>query len=228
MAYVISAYSTPTLPVAGTDDVFPLNRIFCVGRNYREHAREMGHDPDRELPFFFMKPGVAVLPPGHDFPYPAHSTDVHHEIELVVALARGGANIPAQDALQTVYGYAVGLDMTRHDLQLEAKKSGRPWEVGKSFENSAPCSTIQPTHKIGHPSAGAIWLDINGKRTQSGDISTLIWKVPEIISILSGLFTLSAGDLIFTGTPAGVGPVKRNDLLHGEVEKVGELTVRVI
>jgi fumarylpyruvate hydrolase len=227
MGYVISPVAAPTLPVVGTADVFPVNRIFCVGRNYADHVREMGGNPDREPPVFFMKPGSAALSEGRDFPYPAHSQDVHYEVELVVAMKQGGENISKQDALGHVYGYAVGLDMTRRDLQADARKKGQPWEVAKSFDWSAPCSKIAIAEKIGHPSKGAIWLDLNGKRVQNSDISQLIWSVSEIIATLSTYFELTAGDLIFTGTPSGVGPVRRGDVLRGVVENVSELTVRV-
>jgi len=228
MTYVISQPPTPTLPVDGSSDVFPVNRIFCVGRNYADHAREMGHDPNREPPFFFIKPGSAVLPEGRDFPYPPLTQNVHYEFELVAALATGGANIRAEDALSHIYGYAVGLDMTRRDLQDQAKKMSRPWDAAKAFDHSAPCSRIVPAAKIGHPNQGAIWLDLNGKRVQSSDLSALIWKIPEMIAVLSTLFTLAPGDLVFTGTPAGVGPVQRGNLLHGGVAHVAELTVRVV
>jgi fumarylpyruvate hydrolase len=228
MAYVIAPEPPQTLPVEGTADLFPVNRIFCVGRNYADHAREMGHDPDREPPFFFMKPGSAVLAEGKDFPYPPLSQSVHYEFELVAALGQGGASIRPEDALSHVYGYAVGLDMTRRDLQEQAKKMSRPWDAGKAFDHSAPCSRVVPAAKIGHPSRGAIWLDVNGKRVQKSDLSALIWKIPEVIAILSTLFTLAPGDLVFTGTPAGVGPVQRGDLLRGGVENVAELTVRVV
>ena len=227
MAYVISPAPVVTLPVDGTSDLFPVNRIFCVGRNYADHVREMGGDPKREPPVFFMKPGTAAIPDGQDFPYPGRSGNVHYECELVVALSSGGANLPADGALDHIFGYAVGLDMTRRDLQAEAAKGGHPWEVAKSFDQSAPCSKIAPASKIGHPSKGAIRLELNGKRAQDSDISSLIWKVPEIIATLSSYFALAAGDLIFTGTPAGVGAVKRGDVLHGSVAGVGELTVRV-
>lgn len=227
-SYVIDPPAIPALPVRGTSDLFPVHRIYCVGRNYAEHAREMGHDPDREPPFFFMKSPDTLLPNGGDFPYPARTRDVHHEIELVVALAKGGTDIPVERALDHVYGYAVGLDMTRRDLQGEAKKLGRPWEVGKSFEFSAPCSEVVPARVIGHPTQGAVWLDINGERRQRGDLDQLIWKIPEMIAQLSTLFTLAPGDLIFSGTPAGVGPVQRGDLLEGGVEGVGEIRVRVV
>jgi fumarylpyruvate hydrolase len=228
MGYVISPVAAPVLPVAGIADVFPVNRIFCVGRNYADHVREMGGNPEREPPMFFMKPGSAALPEGQDFPYPGHSQDVHHEVELVVAMGKGGANISAKDALSHVYGYAIGLDMTRRDLQQDARKKGQAWEVGKSFDYSAPCSKIAPAEKIGHPSKAAIWLDLNGKRVQNSDISQLIWSVSEIIATLSTYFKLTPGDLIFTGTPAGVGAVRRGDVLHGAIENVSELTVRVV
>jgi fumarylpyruvate hydrolase len=228
MEYVIPVPPTPSLAVEGVDARFPVHRIYCVGRNYAEHAREMGHDPDREPPFFFMKPADALVTDGGDFAYPSRSADVHHELELVVALARGGVDIPAERALHLVYGYAVGLDMTRRDLQAEAKKMGRPWDVGKAFDGSAPCTAIRPAAEIGHPAKGAVWLEVNGESRQRGDLAQLIWKVPEMIAYLSTLFTLAPGDLIFTGTPAGVGPVERGDLLRGGVEGIGTLTVRVV
>jgi fumarylpyruvate hydrolase len=188
----------------------------------------MGHDPDREPPFFFLKPGHALLPQGRDFPYPSSSQNVHYEFELVAGIGKGGANISVEDALNHVYGYAVGLDMTRRDLQLQAQKLARPWEPGKAFDFSAPCSAVAPASKIGHPKKGVLWLECSGKRVQSSDLAALIWKVPEIISQLSNLFALTPGDLVFTGTPAGVGPVQRGDVLHGSVEGVAELTVRVV
>ena len=228
MAYVVAPEAIPALAVVGTADLFPVNRIFCVGRNYADHAREMGHDPDREPPFFFLKPGQALLPQGRDFPYPSASQNVHYEIELVAAIGKGGADISVNDALNHIYGYAVGLDMTRRDLQLQAQKMARPWDAGKGFDLSAPCSPVAPSSRIGHPHKGALWLELNGKRVQSSDLSALIWKVPEIIAQLSTLFRLTPGDLVFTGTPAGVGPVKRGDVLHGAIEGVGELTVRVV
>lgn len=228
MAYVITPAAAPALPVDGTSGLFPVNRIFCVGRNYADHAREMGHDPNREPPFFFLKPGSAVLPEGRDFPYPRLTESVHYEVELVAALATGGSDIRPEDALSRVYGYAVGLDMTRRDLQDQAKKMSRPWDAAKAFDHSAPCSRIVPAAKIGHPNQGAIWLEVNGKRVQSSDISALIWKIPEMIAVLSTLFTLAPGDLVFTGTPAGVGPVGRGDRLQGGVAGVAELSVRVV
>ena len=215
------------LPIRGQDAAFPVHRIYCVGRNYAAHAVEMGHDPNRDPPFFFQK-NPDNLVTGGDFPYPVATSDVHHEIELVVALDKGGTDIARDSALDHVFGYAVGLDMTRRDLQQKAKDMGRPWEVGKAFESSAPCSELVPASAIGHPSAGAIWLDVNGARRQTGDLNQMIWKVPEIIAYLSGLFTLTPGDLIFTGTPAGVAAVSRGDRLTGHVDAVGEIEVVVV
>lgn len=226
-AYVITPPTQPSLPVAGTSQLFPVRRLYCVGRNYAEHTREMGFDPDKEPPFFFMKTPDALRTDGK-FPYPAGSKDVHWEIELVVALKTGGKNIKAADALSHIYGYAVALDMTRRDLQGVAKKTGRPWEVGKAFDDAAPCTAIQPAAKIGHPSKGAIWLDLNGERKQSGNLEDMIWDIPSQIEYLSGLWELKAGDLIFTGTPAGVGAVKKGDHLKGHVDGVGELNVTVV
>ncbi|HSE72931.1 MAG TPA: fumarylacetoacetate hydrolase family protein [Dongiaceae bacterium] len=225
--YAFPPQPVPALQIRGSDKLFPVHRIYCVGRNYAEHAVEMGHDPSREAPFFFQKNPDTLVPSGGTFPYPDATKDVHHELEMVVALKSGGKNIAAAQALGHVFGYAVGLDMTRRDLQGEAKKQGRPWEVGKAFESAAPCSEIVPAAAIGHPAKGAVWLQVNGEQRQKGDLNQLIWKVPEMIAYLSGLFELRAGDLIFSGTPAGVGPVKRGDVLHGGVDGVGELTVTV-
>jgi fumarylpyruvate hydrolase len=188
----------------------------------------MGHDPNKEPPFFFQKNPDNLVVGRNEFPYPAATSDVHHEIELVVFLSKGGENIPAARALEHVYGYAVGLDMTRRDLQGEAKKMGRPWEVGKAFEDSAPCGDIVPASEVGHPDSGAIWLKVNGKTVQQGDLNQLIWKVPETIAYLSGLFRLAPGDVIMTGTPAGVGPVRRGDELSGHIDGVGDLKVKVV
>jgi fumarylpyruvate hydrolase len=228
MTYVFTPPAVTALPVRGSDQLFPVRRVYCIGRNYAEHAIEMGHDPNKEPPFFFQKNPDNVVPGGEKFPYPSATSDVHHEIELVVALKKGGESIPADKALDHVFGYAVGLDMTRRDLQGEAKKLGRPWEVGKAFESSAPCGELVPAAKIGHPKAGAIWLKVNGATKQEGDLNQMIWKVPESISYLSGLFRLAPGDLIMTGTPAGVGAVKRGDVLLGHVDGVGEITVKVV
>ena len=225
MKYAVDFRTTPALPVAESNQAFPVGRIYCVGRNYAEHAREMGHDPEREPPFFFMKPADAIVPSGATIPFPQATRDLHHEIEMVVAIGKDGADIPVERALEHVFGYGVGLDMTRRDLQGEAKKMGRPWEMGKAFDNSAPCTALKTAGMIGHPAKGAIWLKVNGKITQKGDLSEMIWNVPETIAYLSKLVTLRSGDLIMSGTPAGVGPVKAGDRLEGHVEGVGDLTV---
>jgi fumarylpyruvate hydrolase len=226
-SYVFEPAAIAALPVSGTKQLFPVHRIYCVGRNYAAHAVEMGHDPNKEPPFFFQKNADNIVLSG-EFPYPSASNDVHHEIEMVVALKSGGIDIPTDKALDCVFGYGVGLDMTRRDLQGKAKDMGRPWEVGKAFEASAPCSPLRPATEIGHPAQGAVWLDVNGKRRQTGDLNQLIWKVPEMISYLSGLFRLAPGDIIMSGTPAGVGAVERGDLLHGHVDGVGDIEVRVV
>jgi fumarylpyruvate hydrolase len=228
MSYVFPAPARPILAVVGSVDVFPIHRIYCVGRNYADHAMEMGHDPNREQPFFFQKNPDSILPSGGKFRYPEKTAEVHHEIELVVGLDRGGTNINASEAIELIYGYAVGLDMTRRDLQAKLKAKGRPWEIGKAFDNAAPCSAILQAKEIGHPSEGRICLEKNGMICQNGDLADMIWKVPEIISFLSGFFSLLPGDLIFTGTPAGVGPVSRGDSLCGFIEGIGELDIKVI
>jgi fumarylpyruvate hydrolase len=225
---VIAAPAPIVVPVRGTDAVFPVHRIYCVGRNYAAHTIEMGGDPNREEPFFFQKNPDNLLLGGADFPYPPKSNDVHHEIEMVVALGKGGKDIPLDKALDCVYGYGVALDMTRRDLQGECKKAGRPWEIGKAFEHSAPCSDIVPASEIGHPTDGAIWLKVNGEIRQTGDLNHMIWKVPEMISYLSGLFELKPGDLILSGTPSGVGAVKKGDVLDGHVDRVGDLHTKVV
>jgi len=225
MDYAIKFRPTPYLPVAENNQVFPVGRIYCVGRNYAEHAREMGHDPEREPPFFFMKPADAIVPNGATIPYPQATKDLHHEIEMVVAIGKDGADIAVDKALEHVYAYGVGLDMTRRDLQGAAKKMGRPWEMGKAFDNSAPCTPLKTAAMVGHPAKGAIWLKVNGAVKQKGDLSEMIWNVPEMIAYLSQLITLRAGDLIMSGTPAGVGPVKPGDKLEGHVDGVGDVTV---
>jgi fumarylpyruvate hydrolase len=223
--YVIEVGPRPSLPVDGTDARFPVGRIYCVGRNYADHAREMGHDPDREPPFFFMKAANSTVQNNSTIGYPVGTKDVHHEIEMVVAIAKGGKDIPVGKALEHVFGYGVGLDMTRRDIQGEAKKMGRPWEMGKSFDESAPMTALKPASKVGHPAKGAIWLKVNGQVKQQGDLAMQIWTVPEQINHLSSLVTLQPGDLIFSGTPAGVGPIKAGDKLEGHVDGVGDLVV---
>lgn len=232
MAYVFEPQQPVSIPVDGTDKQFPVHQIYCVGRNYAAHAREMGHDPDREPPFFFCKPADAALyvaPGAHGkFPYPPLTKDCHYEIELVVALSQGGKDIPVEKALDHVYGYALGLDMTRRDLQGEQKKLGRSWEIGKAFAHSAPIGPIHTRAKLGDLDSGAIWLDVNGKRHQTGDLSDMIWPIADTIAYLSGLFELKAGDLIYTGTPDGVGPIVRGDVMKGGIDGLGEFTVDVI
>jgi fumarylpyruvate hydrolase len=227
MAYVIDPPRQAALPIRGSDKLFPVHRIYCIGRNYAEHAREMGHDPNREPPFFFQKNPDNLRTDGK-FPYPPGTKDVHHEIEMIVALRSGGRDIDAKAAMDHVLAYGVALDMTRRDLQGEAKKLGRPWEVGKAFESSAPSTALVLASEIGHPSKGAIWLDVNGERRQSGDLDQMIWDIPGQISYISGLFELRAGDVIMTGTPSGVGAVAKGDRLHGYVEGVGDLKVEVV
>jgi fumarylpyruvate hydrolase len=230
MKYAVSPAPVHTLPVAGNDEQFPVNRIFCVGRNYAAHAREMGKDPDRDPPFFFMKPANAVVAAGADevtIPYPPKTANFHHEIELVVAIGTGGAGIPVERALEHVYGYAVGLDMTRRDVQLEARDKGRPWEFGKSFAKSAPIGPVHKAADVGHVGEGAIALTVNGATRQHSDVAKLIWSVAESIAFLSEYETLEPGDIIMTGTPEGVNAVKPGDLMVGTVAGLGEIRVRV-
>lgn len=225
--YVIAPPEQAAVPVAGGGS-FPVRRIFCVGRNYAAHAREMGSDPDREPPFFFTKPADAVVTGGRDTPYPTLTANFHHEMELVVAIGRGGVEISAADALDLVFGYAAGLDLTRRDLQDEAKGARRPWDMSKGFDASAPIGEILPAAGIGHPAKGAITLKVNGQIRQRGDLADQIWPVPEIIAALSKLVRLAPGDLIFTGTPEGVGPLQRGDVLEGEIAGVGVVRSRIV
>jgi fumarylpyruvate hydrolase len=227
MRFVFAPAPAPTLPVTGTDKVFPIHRIYCVGRNYREHAVEMGHDPAKEPPFFFQKNPDNIVTNGV-FPYPPGTADVHFEVELVVALRSGGSGLKPTEAMGHVFGYAVGLDMTRRDLQATAKRLQRPWEVGKAFEHSAPCSALVAAERVPTPLRGAVWLERNGERKQSGDLSQMIWDVAHQIAFLSDLFTLAAGDLIFTGTPAGVAATVRGDRLVGHIDGVGDLCIAVV
>jgi fumarylpyruvate hydrolase len=226
--FVIDAGETPSVPVIGNKGRFPVHRIYCVGRNYAAHAREMGKDPEKEPPFFFLKPADAVVPEGGEVHYPPGTSNLHHEIELVVALHRGGSQIPAVRALDHVYGYAVGLDMTRRDLQIQARDMGRPWDFGKAFDQSAPITAIHPVTSHGHHSAGAITLTVNGELRQQADLRDMIWNVPDTIAFLSNYYDLRPGDLIFTGTPAGVGAVVRGDKLVGKVEGLAELRVTIV
>lgn len=230
MSTVFAAPVAATVPVSGSDAVFPVHRIYCVGRNYADHAKEMG-GTGREAPFFFMKPADAILPVSAgqtgEMPYPGMTDDLHHEIELVVAIGKGGSQIAAEDALHHVWGYAVGLDMTRRDLQGEAKKQGRPWCTGKGFDYSAPIGPIYPIGDVGDISAATIHLEVNGTPRQSSRIDKMIWNIAETIEHLSKYFELRPGDLIYTGTPEGVGAVKRGDVLEGAISGLGALRVRV-
>lgn len=224
MDYVIEPPPQAFVAVSGEAAVFPVHRIWCVGRNYADHAREMGADPTREPPFFFAKPADTVNPGGL-LPFPSQTADLHHEIELVVAIGRAGRDVPVERALDHVYGYAVGLDMTRRDIQAEAKKLSRPWELAKGFDQSCPISAIVPAARIGHPGKGRIEVAVNGKVQQSGDLSQMIWSVPEAIAYLSRYVALAPGDLLMTGTPAGVSSVKPGDTLRGSCEGIGEIVV---
>nr|WP_213396227.1 fumarylacetoacetate hydrolase family protein [Yoonia sp.] len=223
--FVIPLPAVTTIPVASGGS-FPVRRVYCIGRNYAAHAIEMGHDPDREAPFFFQKNPNNLDCTG-TFPYPPHTSDVHHEAELTVVLKAGGTNIAVEDALDLVYGYALSLDMTRRDLQGEMKKAGRPWEIGKAFERSAPIGPIHTVSEVGHLDSGAITLKVNGELRQQGDLNQLIWKTSEMISYLSEYFELAAGDVIMTGTPSGVGPVVKGDVMEMEIAGLGSLTVTV-
>jgi fumarylpyruvate hydrolase len=231
MSYVFEPAPIVAIPVVGSESQFPVRRIYCVGRNYVEHAQEMGFT-GRELPFFFSKPADAILTgaPGETvtMDYPSKTQNLHFEAELVVAIGLGGKDIAAADALRHIWGYGVGLDMTRRDLQNAAKKGGRPWETGKAFDGSAPIGPIVPAKDVAHADKGAVTLSVNGREHQRGDLSDLIWSVPETIAYLSRLFELRPGDLIYTGTPEGVGPVVVGDLMVGKIDGVGELHVKVI
>ena len=240
-AYVFEPGAHTRLPVSqdeadGKELLFPVNNIYCVGQNYAAHAREIGTDPKRATPVFFRKPSDSLLPAcdAHgascqvDLAYPPQTTELHHEVELVVALKDGGCNIPRAQAVNCIFGYGVGLDMTRRDLQAAARKEGMPWDMAKGFDNAAPCSTLAPVSHCGHPERGVIELTVNSEPRQKADLSDLIWSVPEIITFLSRLTTLRPGDLIFTGTPEGVSPVYRGDRLEGRIDGVGEIAVVIV
>ncbi len=226
VSYVVPPPVVVSLPVDGTDQRFPVRRVYCVGRNYAAHAREMGHD-DREPPFFFQKNATDVVTPG-EVPYPPLTADLHHEVELVVAIGRGGKDIAIGAALGHVFGYAVGLDLTRRDVQAELKKAGRPWEPAKAFAQSAPVGTIRPAADIGHPVRGRLTASVDGALRQDGDLGDMIWNVPEIIAHLSRWFELEAGDLVFTGTPAGVGELVRGNVVEGSIEGIGSVRVAIV
>jgi fumarylpyruvate hydrolase len=225
--YVIPVPEQASLPVAGSDKMFPVRRIYCVGRNYVEHIREMGGDEQRDPPVFFQKPADSIVHDGGVVPYPPNTSDFHYELELVLALKSGGLNIPAARALDCIYGYGIAIDMTRRDRQRDMGKAGLPWEIGKSFDHSCPCGPIYPADSVGHISSGAIRLTVDGQTKQDSDVKLLIWKVPEIIANISTFFELFPGDVILTGTPHGVGPVKPGNVLVGTIDKLGSLTVRI-
>ena len=224
MSYIYPP-ATPYVHIAGRLERFAARRVYCVGWNYAEHVREMGAEPAREPPVFFLKPSDALVPNGGEVRYPAATENLHYEVELVVAIGEVGANVDASDASKVIFGYAVGLDMTRRDLQAHAKKLGQPWALSKGFDQSAPISALHLAEVVGHPSDGRIWLNVNGEGRQDGDLSQMIWSVPEIIQHLSGFFELRPGDLVFTGTPAGVGAVERGDRLKGGIEGIDTLEI---
>lgn len=231
MLSVIPNPPRAALPIVGSPDLFPVRRVYCVGRNYAAHAREMGANPDREPPFFFMKPADALQIVGSEpapHPYPPRTENYHFEIEMVVALGKGGRDVPVAQALDHVYGYAIGLDMTRRDLQDEAKALRRPWDLGKAADASGPIGPLHPVDAVGHPDSGAITLAVDGAVRQSGDLSEMIWSVAEQIAYLSGYFELAPGDLIFTGTPSGVGPVRRGERMTGAVAGLGTIVLDVV
>ncbi|SSW66789.1 Fumarylpyruvate hydrolase [Achromobacter veterisilvae] len=231
MSFVFDPAAPVAVPVAGSQDRFPVRRVYCVGRNYAAHAREMGFDPDREPPFFFCKPADAVVPVAEgstlSLPYPPETANLHYEIELVAAIGRGGADIPVEQALEHVWGYAVGLDMTRRDLQMKMREAGRPWELGKAFDQSGPIGPLYPASAVKDIHKAGIWLQVNGADKQRSDIGKLIWSIAETVSYLSRYFRLEAGDLIYTGTPEGVGPVVRGDKMVGGVDGLGTLSVQI-
>lgn len=223
MRFVFEPSPQPSVAVAGSEDRLPVRRIFCVGRNYAAHAREMGKDPDRDPPFFFTKPADAVVDSGQNVPYPPDTENFHFEAELVVVIGTGGRDISQDQALSHVWGYAVGNDLTRRDLQLAAREQGRPWDWGKAFDHSAVIGPVHPVADVGHPASGAIRLSVNGQIKQDADIAELIWSVPEIVAIISRSVVLRPGDLIMTGTPAGVGPLVAGDLCRVEIAGLGAI-----
>jgi len=225
--FVIQPAPQASVAVAGSQARFPIRRVFCVGRNYAAHAREMGKDPDREPPFFFTKPADAVVPAEGTVAYPPLTENLHHEIELVVAIGKGGANVTPAQALDLVWGYAVGVDLTRRDLQDVAKKMSRPWDWSKAFDASGPCGPLHPVSAVGHPAKGAIWLKVNGEIRQQGDLDELIWPVADVIAYISESMTLAPGDVIFTGTPAGVGALNPGDVVTGGVDGLGEIAFTI-
>jgi fumarylpyruvate hydrolase len=228
MTFAIEFPTTPAIPIAGSQELFPVRRIWCIGRNYAEHALEMGSDPVREPPFFFSKPADAIVPGGGILPFPKATAHLEHEVELAVAIGSPGGDINPSNALRHVFAYAVALDMTRRDLQTDAKRNGRPWEMGKAFDQSCPISSLHRVSDIGHPESGYIALSVNGAVRQSGDIRQRIWSTAECIASLSQFVTLAAGDIILTGTPAGVGPIFPGDRLRAVLSDFATLDVRYL
>ena len=228
MGFVIDTPEISSVAVHGSEDRFPVRRVFCVGRNYAAHAREMGRDPDREPPFYFMKPTDALVDSGVDVPYPSQTANLHYEAELVVAIGKACVDTNIEDALDYVYGYAVGNDLTRRDLQLEARDKGRPWDTGKGFDHSAPCAAIHTVDQVGHIENARIWLTVNGETKQDSNVNKLIWSIPEVITNLSTLYTLQPGDLIYSGTPEGVGPVVAGDTIVVGVDGLTELETKIV
>jgi fumarylpyruvate hydrolase len=228
MTYLFEPESVPSVEIIGRSERFPVHRIYCVARNYAAHAREMGMNPDREPPFFFSKPADAIVPNGADVPYPSRTANLHHEIELVVALGKGGRNIPEAEANGLIFGYAVGNDLTRRDLQFEARDKGRPWDTAKGFDHAAPVTPVYPVASTGILERGRIWLSVNGSIRQNADLAEMIWPIPAIIAELSTLYELRPGDLIFTGTPAGVGPVVPGDRLEGGIDGLDTLINQIV
>jgi fumarylpyruvate hydrolase len=227
MEYIFELSECPSLPIVGQTKRFPVRHVFCVGRNYAEHAKEMGGDASQEPPFFFSKPARSVVPEGGTIHYPLATNNLHYEFEMVVAIGKEGTHIPPEAALEYVFGYALGLDMTRRDLQDVAKQTRRPWDFGKAFDEAAPIGPIYPVATHGHPSSGSIWLKVNGEMRQQGDLRDMIWPVPDMIAFLTQYYTLRPGDLIMTGTPAGVGAVVPGDELLGGIDGLGELAVKI-
>ncbi len=225
--FVFTPPEPVSIEVAGAEDRFPVHRVFCVGRNYAAHVREMGFDPDREEPFYFTKSTRSVIPGGTTIPYPPGTKNFHHEMELVIAMGKGGFEIAVDDATSYIFGYACGLDMTRRDLQLAARDKGRPWCLGKDLENGAVVAAIQPATAIGHPASGRIWLSVNNEIRQDSDLANLIWSVPEVLAHLSRFYRLEPGDLVFTGTPEGVGPVSGGDVVEGGIDGVGTISLKI-
>jgi len=225
--FVVAPPAIASVAIDGSDARFPIRRVFCVGRNYAAHAREMGNDPSREPPFFFMKPADSVVPASGLVPYPTLTSSLHHEVELVVAIGAGGSAVRREDALGLVWGYGVGVDLTRRDIQDEAKKLSRPWDWAKGFDAAGPCSPLRPASAVGHPEAGRVWLEVNEQLRQEGDLRDLIWPVADIIHYISLAVALAPGDLIFTGTPAGVGPLEPGDRVRGGVDGVAGFSFEI-